>query len=201
VQAFPAENADLGMHMAARAAQKLQAAADRRAIEMHGHLHLLSAQQAAVAMRPEEARAHLSEATNVARFLGEPTPYSRLSAGIGGLWFGPTNVDMWRVAMAAELADAATALTVSERVTPGMVPVPERWGHFYIDQARALATDGKRDREAMYALARAEHAAPQHVRFSPVARDLMATLRRRAKRRADAQELTALARRLGLDML
>ncbi|MGH3647281.1 MAG: hypothetical protein ACRDTM_08900 [Micromonosporaceae bacterium] len=134
----------------------------------------------------------------MARTLGEPEPYSRLSAGFNGNWFGPTQIDVWRVAIAAELGDAGSAVKVAKRIDLDALPVPNRHTYYWIDLARALAAGGK-DMDAMHALAQAERAAPQHFRFSMVATNLVTTLIARAKRRAVAEELSTLARKLGID--
>jgi transcriptional regulator with XRE-family HTH domain len=200
IQSFPPESAALGARIAARLTDDLQGSSARDAQEVYGQLHLSSALQAAVASRPDEAHAHLAEAANVARVLGEPEPYGPLSAGFNGNWFGITNVKYWRVAIAAELGDPATAIAVADHTDLSAVPVPNRHVYFWTDLARALAAGGK-DRDAMLALAKAERAAPQHFRRNPVVRDLVATLINRAKRRSVAGELTTLARKLGLDVL
>jgi transcriptional regulator with XRE-family HTH domain len=200
IQSFPPESAALGTRLAARLADELQCASGRSAQEVYGQLHLSCALQAAVASRPDTATAHLVEAADVARAVGEPQPYGPLCAGMTGNWFGPTNVNYWQVAVAAELGDPATAIAVADRTNLSAVPVPNRHVYFWTDYARALATAGK-DRDAMLALAKAERAAPQHFRRNPVVRDLVATLINRAKRRAVAGEMTTLARKLGLDVV
>jgi hypothetical protein len=58
---------------------------------------------------------------------------------------------------------------------------------------------GDKDQQAMHALGKAERAAPQHFRFSPVSRELVSTLVQRSKRRAVAGEMAVLARTLGID--
>jgi transcriptional regulator with XRE-family HTH domain len=198
VQAFPPESAHLGTRVTTRAAAALQGLPDRGAQEVYGCLHILAAFYAAIANRADDATGHLAEAQDIARSLGEPSPYGSLSAGFNANWFGPTQVEYWRVAVAAELGDAGSALVVSERIDLSVVPVPNRWVYYWTDMARALAAGGK-DREAMHALARAERAAPQHFRFNPVVRDLMSTILLRAKRRAVEGEMTALAHKLGIE--
>jgi transcriptional regulator with XRE-family HTH domain len=200
VQAFPVESADLGARMLARAADEIQPVSDRAAQEIYGCLHILAAFTSAVAVHAEAAAAHLTEAADVAASLGEPARSSDLSAGINGNWFGPTQVDYWRVAVAAELGDAGEAQRVAARIDLATVPVPNRWVYHWSDLGRALAAGGK-DREAMHALAKAERAAPQHFRFNPVVRDLVATLIERARRRSVSQEMADLARTLGIDVV
>lgn len=200
VQAFPVESADLGARITVRAADELQAASDRGGREVYGCLHILAAFQCAVATRAADAADHLGEAADVAAALGEPEHTSVLSAGFNGNWFGPTQVEVWRVAVAAELGDAGEAIAVTRRINLDALPVPNRWVYYWTDLARALAAEGN-DRESMHALARAERSAPQHFRFNPVARDLVATLIRRARARATTAEMASLAHKLGLDVV
>ncbi len=198
VQAFPPENADLGARLIERAADDLQGNPDRGAQEVYGCLHILAGFQAAIATKDERAWAHLAEAMDVARSLGEPEPYAPLSAGFNGNWFGPTQVEYWRVAVAAELGDAGQAIDVSQRIDLQAVPVPNRWVYYWTDLARALAA-GNKNVEAMHALANAERAAPQHFRFNPLAHNLVTTLIYRAKRQAIGTEMEALAHKLGIE--
>jgi hypothetical protein len=198
VQAFPVESAELGFGILERTADDLQGAADHGAQEVYGCLHILAGFEAAVALRAADAQGHLDEAADIARVLGEPERTSDLSAGFNGNWFGPTQVEYWRVAVAAELGDDSEAVRVSEHIDLDAVPVPNRWVYYWTDLARALAA-GNKDREAMLALARAERSAPQHFRFNPVIRDLVGTLIQRAKRRAVSDDMQALATKLGID--
>lgn len=200
VQSFPLESAALGYQLVNRATNDLARATGRDGQEMYGCLHLLTAFQAAIAERADQAAAHLDEAADVARVLGEPERRSQLIAGWNGNWFGPAQVEVWRVAVAAELGDTGNAARVASRIDLAALPVPNRHVYYWIDLARALAAGGQ-DLDAMHALGRAERAAPQHFRFSRVALDLVSTLIARAKRRAVGAELAALARKLGLDPL
>lgn len=197
VQSFPPENAALGARLVSRAADELESQSARDAREVYGCLHILAGYQAAIAHQPDLAAAHLEEAGGVARTLGEPQRTGTYSAGFNGNWFSPTQVEIWRVAVAAELGDAEQAIRVTQRIDLSQLPVPNRWVYYWIDLARALAA-GSRDQDAMHALAKAERAAPQHFRFAPVVRDLTATLIHRAKRRATAGEMADLARKLGI---
>ena len=198
VQAFPPESASLGARLTAREAAALQPETGREALETYGRLHLLAALQTAIGTDAGAAHRHLQEAESVARHLGEPVRYGNLSAGVTGSWFGPTQVDLWRVSIAAELGDAATALRVAERIDLHRMPVPNRHVYYHLDMARALTACGK-DLEAMHSLAEAERVAPQHFRFSPLSRDLVGALAHRAKGRAAQGEMARLAHTLGID--
>lgn len=200
VQSFPPESSALGAKVATKAAEQLQGAGDPEAQQVYGQLHLMSALTAAVSLRPDDAHAHLREAQDVARVLGEPQRIGPLAAGFNGNWFGPTNVQFWKMAVAAELGDVGTAMTISAHTDLDVLPVPNRLVYYWTDLARAFAASG-RERDALHTLGRAERAAPQHFRFNPAVRDLVHTLITRAKRRAVAGDLTALAKTLGLDPL
>ena len=73
----------------------------------------------------------------------------------------------------------------------------DRESTVYFDLARAWAqAEGARDGEALRALDTADRIAPVRVRNDPIARDLVADLDRRARRRV--WELDSLRRRLGV---
>ena len=67
----------------------------------------------------------------------------------------------------------------------------------HFDLARAWAqAEGARDQDALRALDLADRIAPVRVRNNPIARDLVLTLDRRAKRRV--WELDSLRKRFGI---
>lgn len=200
VQAYPVESAALGATRIAAAADALQDVSGRAAQEVYGCLHILAGFQHAVQGDAATAGVHLDEATAVAVRLGEPDRYADLSAGFNGNWFGPTQVDYWRVAVAAELGDAGEAIRVADRIDLQVLPVPNRWVYLWIDLARAQVANNM-DAAAMVALGKAERAAPQHFRFNPVTANLVHTIIGRAKRRAVSADMLGLARKLGLDAL
>lgn len=200
VQAYPIESAALGATVATRAANDLATSSDRGAQEVYGCLHLLAGMLEAVAGRADDAATHLDESASIAARLGEPAPYSTMSAGFNGNWYGPTQVEYWRMAVAAELGDPGEARRIADRIDLAAVPVPNRWVYYWTDLARALAA-GSRDEDAMMALVRAERAAPQHFRWNPITRELVAMLVARAKRRAVTRDMRMLAGKLGIDPL
>lgn len=203
VQAFPAENAALGARLVTKAADLLQgltSTEDRGAQEVYGCLHILAAHQEAIAQRPAAAKAHLDEAATVASALGEPQRSGPMSAGFNGNWFGPAQIQVWRMACAAELGDTSTAMTVAAGMDLTQIPLPNRHVYYWTDLARVLADDGQ-DEAAMRALAAAETSAPQHFRFSPTVRDLLATIVMRARRRAVTPQMADLARKVGVQAI
>lgn len=197
VQSLPAESADLGHRIAARTADSLQGVPDRDAQEIYGCLHILAGFEAAVAGDALQAAAHLDEAADVAEHLGEPARTAPLSAGINGNWFGPTQVQVWRVAVAAELRDTAAAEAINSTIDLTKLPVPNRHTYYHFDRARALVAGGE-DLAAVRALAAAERAAPQHFRLNPVARNIVDTVATRIRRRAIGPELARLAHSVGV---
>lgn len=161
------------------------------AAEMVGMMHLQQAQTASREQRGDDARAHLVEASRIAELVGERNAMGR--------HFGPTNVAVWRLGVGIELSDGGRA---SEEIIRTAIDVTalgsrERASTFHLDLARALAQDGgNRDGEAIRRLDMADRIAPQRVRPDPIARELVATLDRRARRRV--WELESLRNRFGV---
>ncbi|MBV9161380.1 MAG: hypothetical protein JO281_07485, partial [Pseudonocardiales bacterium] len=156
-----------------------------------GFLHLSSAQCAARDKRPDDAREHLDEAAAIAERIGEHNGLS--------MHFGPTNVTVWRVGIGVELGEGGRAY---EEVTRTPLDVAalgsqERSSALHFDLARALVQDGaQRDAEAIRLLDTADRLAPTRIRNDPIARELIRTLDRRARRRV--WELDSLRNRFGI---
>ncbi len=197
VQSFPAESAELGARLVVKAAEQLENDTSRAGREVYGCLHILAGHQEAIAQRPAAAWAHLDEAAAVAAALGPPQRTGPLSAGFNGNWFSPEQVQIWRVACAAELGDIAVAQTVVSTLDLTAIPLPNRKVYLWTDMARVYAGDGQ-DTAALRALSAAEAAAPQHVRHNPIVRDLTSTIMLRAQRRSITPEMSHLARKLGV---
>ncbi|GAB3803113.1 helix-turn-helix transcriptional regulator [Micromonospora zhanjiangensis] len=99
-QSLPIESASLAARAADRSLIELQAgASDGRIRQMLGQLHLSAALTSTVSGRPDAGRDHLAEATREAATLGDPPD----GAGFNGCGFGPTNVRLWEMSIAAEL--------------------------------------------------------------------------------------------------
>ena len=82
------------------------------------------------------------------------------------LAFNATNVNIWSVGLAVELADGAEALKRAETFAPPVAAKPERAGHHWIDLARAYLLHGDRNR-SLEALQRARAVSPQQTRHHP----------------------------------
>ncbi|MFF5076061.1 helix-turn-helix domain-containing protein [Actinoplanes sp. NPDC000266] len=178
-----------GLTLAERAAGELQRHLARPgAAEVLGCLQLLCALASQGGKRLDESRAWSAEAAELARRTGETTTL--------GLYFGPTNVGLWRISIEAEDGDPGHALEIARRITPGVLPIGLRQVYYYADTARALAALGNRDREAIRLLLTAERIAPQHVHRSAEIFQTVQELLDRSRRQSGGSELRGLSARM-----
>jgi hypothetical protein len=154
-------------------------------------LHLTGAQLAAREGRAVDADTHLSEARQLAKVTGERNAYR--------YHFGPANVAAWSLAIAVELErgpSVAERLDTSPALLAALDSADRRAGA-HLDLSRAYAqSGGDRDAAALQHLDAADRIAPTRTRNDPIARDLVLTLDRRARRRA--WELGSLRNRFGI---
>ncbi len=158
--------------------------------QVYGMLHLCAALQSAVTGRTDGAQAHLAEAVEVAGRTGDGT--------FAGLYFGPLNVGVWRVALALELGEPGRVAELAREVDVDAIPSAGRQASFYGDVGRGLATIRGRETDAVEALRRAEVLAPQRTRTNPYVREAVTDLLRRARRDAGGRELRGMAHRIGI---
>lgn len=164
---------------------------DTTIAEACGTLHLTSALVAARDGRPGDIDTHLAEARSLAAHTGERNHLR--------YHFGPTNVASWELSVAAESGGGPDA---AERFTTAVTDLSVlgskcREGYVRFTLARCWAqADGSRDGEALRALDSADRLAPVVIRNDPLARELVLTLDRRAKRRV--WELDSLRNRFGV---
>jgi len=195
ILALPVEAAAAAQRVSERSLVELQhAAANPQARQMLGQVHLTAALASATARKGDDAWTHLAEAEGEALSLGEPPD----GLGFFGSFFGPLNVHLWKMSLFSEMGEYGRVLEMAEGVPVDSIPVANRRQSYHLDRGRALAHSGKRDKEALIALAQAERAAPAPFRLNPVIRDVVSTMITRAKRRAVAEDLTAMAHRLGI---
>jgi transcriptional regulator with XRE-family HTH domain len=188
VHTLPSENRALPLKRALHAIDLLEHSAGHpRAGQVHGMLHLSAAMLSAVNGDGGRSRDHLREASSLAARLGE--------GNFGELWFGPTNVGIWHLGILAELNEGAAALTLPKPEV-SVIGSLNRRATMYADLGRCLAQTRKHDPQARAALLRAEEIAPQRVRLSPLVRETVGSMLRRARRSAGGAELQALAARL-----
>jgi transcriptional regulator with XRE-family HTH domain len=195
--AMPIESASTTSRVADRALTALQdRAADPEVRQTLGQLHLSASLVCAVDRRPDDAQAHLAEAASEADSLGDPDD----GIGFNMLAFGPTNVGLWKMAVATELGEHGRVIELARSVEPRRVKVANRRQAYWMHLGRALAHSGKTDREALVAFVNAERAAPVPFSVNPMTRDSVVAMVHRAPRRSVSDDLRMLARRLGVDV-
>ncbi len=179
-----------GLVVGDRAVDDLQAHADAHGgMEMLGMLHLTGAYSARGLKRTDDSEARLAEAAAIAERTGETTTL--------GLWFGPTNVNLWRISLETDAGEPGRAVEVAKGTNPAAIDANVRQVAFYADTARALARV-RRDREAVRYLLTAERLAPQHVHSSAMVQETARALLERSQRQAGGSELRGLCDRMGL---
>lgn len=165
---------------------------DTAPAEGYGMLHLTGAQLAAREGRAGIADDHLSEARELASRTGERNYWN--------YHFGPANVAAWSLAVAVETERGPAVAESLDRspATFAALDSADRRAGYHLDLSRAWAQDGgSRDAEAVRHIDAADRIAPTRIRSDPIARDLVETLDRRARRRA--WELDSLRNRFGVN--
>lgn len=134
----------------------------------------------------------LGEARAASRLLG--TEYADIHT-----IFGPTNVAIHGVQVAAELGNGHDAVRRGEHVDAERLPpsLNERRSQYLIDLAQGHVLIGS-DGAATATLVRAEQTAPEEVRYNPTTRYLVRTMLSR-ERLGATPGLRGLARRIGID--
>lgn len=164
---------------------------DTRVAEARGMLLLTAGLWAARDGRGEDTAAHLAEVRELAAHTGERNHLR--------FHFGPTNVAAWELGLAVESGagpEAAERFIIAP-IDFSVLASKEREADVTFDLARAWAqAGGARDGEVLRALDAADRIAPVRVRNDPIARDLVLTLERRARRRV--WELDSLRNRFGV---
>ncbi|WP_274558580.1 helix-turn-helix domain-containing protein [Streptomyces spiramyceticus] len=133
-----------------------------------GQLHLGAAVMAGRARDGDRAFEHLSEAKRIADGTGE-------AAKVHWMAFGPTNVEVHRVSVLAELDQYGEAVESADSVV-----IPEDWpksraSHHYAEVARAQMWTGRLE-PAFKSLLDARRTAPQQARYHPTVRETYAGL-------------------------
>ncbi|WP_433679689.1 helix-turn-helix domain-containing protein [Nocardia sp. CA-119907] len=161
-------------------------------IEGLGMLHLqASLVTAAMGGDPEP---HLTEAAETAGRLADAPAGTSI---LRNPTFGPANVQLWRMSAAMERREPGQVLALAPTLTPDALPAEGRRAQYFVEIGRAHAM--KRDYQgSLYALLRAEHAAPQHVRQMTHVRELVGHMMRTARRDLTTGDLGKLAQRVGV---
>jgi transcriptional regulator with XRE-family HTH domain len=164
---------------------------DPSLVSVAGALWLIAAVIAARRTDRGEAWLRLDRAEALAALLGEDGNHAWTG-------FGPTNVVIHRVSVAAELGDAGEALRTAtavdlERLPAGLL---SRRAQVNLDLAWAQA-QRRRDAEATLHLLEAERIAPQVIRHNVIAQEIVREMLTRGSRR-QTTALSRLAERAGL---
>ncbi len=174
-----ADRTDDAEHLAVAMAEEARASATSDVpslVSVAGSLWLIAAVIAARRTERFEALERLAVAERLAGLLGHDANH---------LWtaFGPTNVAIHRVSVAAELGDAAEALRAAMEISTESLPegLQSRRAQMHLDLAWAQA-QRKRDAEATLHLLEAERVAPQAVHYSVVVRELIREMLARGNR-------------------
>jgi transcriptional regulator with XRE-family HTH domain len=181
-----------GIALAGRAVDELRPYAGRLGgAEMLGSLQLLCAYTSRAGKHLDDSRAWASEAAELAGRTGETTTM--------GLYFGPTNVNIWRIGIEVDGDEPGRAAEIARVTDPATIPAGFRQVFYYADTARALSRLRGQDREAVRFLLTAERIAPQHVHTSALAQETTRSLLERARRESGGTELRGLGERMGVN--
>jgi hypothetical protein len=165
-----ADRTDDAEQLATRMAEQVQASArsdEPSLVSLAGALWLIAAVIAARRTDHGEAWRRLQIAEQLAGLLGGDGNHAWTA-------FGPTNVAIHRVSVAAELGDAGEALRLATFVDPERLPqgLMSRRAQVHLDLAWAQA-QRKRDAEATLHLLEAERVAPEAVRYNIIVREIV----------------------------
>ncbi|MFD0007573.1 helix-turn-helix domain-containing protein [Streptomyces sp. NPDC127178] len=155
-------------------------------LSIYGTLFLAGSMAGARADDRSTVREFLAEADQAARQLGRDANH---------MWtaFGPTNVDIHRVATAGEMGDMQVAIDLGPQIDTCSLPTERRTRH-NIEVARALSAHNRID-DALGMILEAESWAPEQVRSHYLARELVLTWVRNHRGRP-SQAMAGLADRL-----
>ncbi|MER5937383.1 XRE family transcriptional regulator [Streptomyces sp. NPDC001928] len=135
-------------------------------LSIYGTLFLAGSMAAARAEERSIVREFLAEADQATHQLGQDA---------NQMWtaFGPTNVDIHRVATAGELGDMQVAADLGPRIDTSSLPTERRTRH-NIEVARALSAHNRVE-DALAMILEAESWAPEQLRRHYLARELVLT--------------------------
>jgi len=159
---------------------------DPAALSIAGMLYLRTAIASARRQDRSTTDALLAEAADVAARLGRDANYWQTA-------FGPTNVQLHRIATSLDLGDVAWVVERGAEVDSSHLPQERSVAH-RVEMARAFSYVA-RDDEALTYLLDAEQVAPQIVRHSATVRDTVKSMHRRA-RHTTSTPLLGLAERV-----
>jgi len=132
---------------------------------------------------------------------GGLTAYAPLAREVGEgnvQWtvFGPTNVEMHAMSIEMLAGEASAGLRVGDHIDANRLPSRERKFTFGLELARCYDL-GREDAAVLMQLLALENLAPEDMSRSPLAREMVVSVQRRA-RPAIRRQVSDLAERLGL---
>jgi transcriptional regulator with XRE-family HTH domain len=142
---------------------------DRRSLVSWGGLHLQSGLAAARAGNKHTSDAHLEEARETVRRIGDTSFHDPV------LVFGQSNVGIWGVGLAVEMLDPVEAIRRARAIELAPGTPRSRVGHLYIDLGRAYLLNGDRAK-TLESLQRAREIAPSQTRYHPMVHETLAQL-------------------------
>lgn len=157
-------------------------------MQVYGMLHQMAAFGAAVTGRAADVTAHMAEAADLAARTGDRDDLA--------LYFGPTNLDVWRVSIAVEQGEGGRAAEIARKVDVRAMPSTGRQATFYADLGRGFAQE-RRDGQALNAFLTSERLSPDWTHENPLVREATEGILRRAVRASTSAELRSFARRVG----
>ncbi|MFI1357439.1 helix-turn-helix domain-containing protein [Streptomyces sp. NPDC020898] len=185
-QAVEAE--ELALRAAEQVAVAQKSETDRAA--MGGALQLVAVVAAARRRRWWEARERLTKyAAPAARAVSD-------SSNVGWTVFGPTNIALHAVSIEMEAGETGEALHTADAIDTSGLPSLEREFTFGLEVA-ACHSQRRDDAAVLLALLRLEAIAPEDLARTPLARQMVLTVIRRA-RTMHARQAEQLAVRIGL---
>ncbi len=182
-----AEGRPLARIMAERTIDDLsRRASDGRALQVVGSLHVAAAH----AVLPSSPDVYLDEADRLAQRTGDGTHLR--------LWFGPTNLALWRMKTAVEAGEGGKVERIARTVNLEAIPSTARRVMYWRDLGVGLGMQRGREDDAVRALLRAERLVPGKLRLDPLARETVGHMLTRARANAGGHELVRLARHVGV---
>jgi transcriptional regulator with XRE-family HTH domain len=186
-----ADEPDGAEQVVLRGAEQLQhtGGADDRAAAMQGALQLVAVVAAARRRDWWAARDRLRQ---------HAAPAARRSGEGNVMWtvFGPTNVELHNVSIEMEAGEAGEALRMADSVDTRALPSLERSFTFLLEVARCYDLR-REDAAVLLHLLDLERLAPEDLARTPMAREIVLGLIRRA-RVMHARQAEALAERMGV---
>jgi transcriptional regulator with XRE-family HTH domain len=157
-------------------------------VSAYGALHLSAAISCVRVGNGAQAWDLLHQATEVGRRTGDRNDWRT--------WFGPTNVAMHGVHLAAEEGDAAEALRLSQQIDVRHRLSLTRRTRYLVELVNAYR-QRKDDMGVLFTLGQIERQSPEEIKFYPLVREAVRDLLRR-ERPTYRDEVRGIAHRIGV---